>query len=92
MGGMCLGPIRKGSDYLSSTSCKQHFHKQMKCSNMTRKQIEDLDRKTWTCLKCQMVEANPRPSPEDTETQTQYKTENKTWMEAFHIRKDEQVQ
>ena len=71
---ICLGPIRKGSDYLSCTSCKQHFHKQLKCSKMTRKQIDDLDRKTWTCLKCQMIEANPRPSPEDTETQ--YKTKN----------------
>ena len=51
---------------------------------MTQKQIDDLDRKTWTCLKCQMVEANPRPSPEDTETQTQYKTKN-TKIETLKI-------
>ena len=26
---------------------------------MTRKQVEVLDRKTWRCLGCQEVEANP---------------------------------
>ena len=49
----CGNQIRKGVDFLICTGCKSHFHKRERCSQMTRKQVENLNRSTWTCLTCQ---------------------------------------
>ena len=68
----CKKQIRRGTDFLICTKCEHHFHKQEKCSKMTRKQVETLKRDTWQCMGCQNVEANPRP-PEDQEQESTYK-------------------
>ena len=61
----CRNQIRQGADFLICTTCKNHFHKQQRCSQMTRKQIENLNRNNWNCLGCQLKEANPRPTTEE---------------------------
>ena len=44
---------------------KHYFHKQQRCSEMTRKQVEDLDCTTWDTLAAKQKEANPRPTASD---------------------------
>ena len=39
----CATQIRKGVDFIICAKCKGHFHKQQRCSEMTRKQVENLD-------------------------------------------------
>ena len=39
---------------------------------MTRKQVDNLDRKKWECLGCQLKEANPRPQANDTDEAPDY--------------------
>ena len=63
----CRNKIKKGVDFLICSKCSSHFHKQERCSQMTRKQVENLDRKKWECLGCQLKEANPRPQVNDTD-------------------------
>ena len=66
----CKNQIRKGTDFLICSTCEKHFHKQERCSKMTRKQIEVLDRKVWSCLGCQEKVANPHPqATEDSEVE-----------------------
>ena len=70
----CGNPIRKGIDFLICSKCESHFHKHQKCSEMSRKQVETLNRSTWQCLECQEAEAPPQPPGEDQgeEQETRY--------------------
>ena len=61
----CGNQIRKGVDFIICTKCKAHFHKQQRCSEMTRQQVENLDRTIWQCLGCQQTETNPRSTASD---------------------------
>ena len=66
----CGNQIRKGVDFLICTGCKSHFHKRERCSQMTRKQVENLNRSTWTCLTCQEKVANPRQKADEEATES----------------------
>ena len=68
----CRNKIKKGTDFLICSKCSSHFHKQERCSQMTRKQVDNLDRKKWECLGCQLKEANPRPQANDTDEAPDY--------------------
>ena len=57
--------IKAKTDFLVCHRCQGHYHKQMKCCEMTRKQVEVLDRAIWQCPSCS--EIIPTPS-EATET------------------------
>ena len=79
----CGSLIRKGTDFLICSKCTHHFHKQQKCSNMSRKQVESLNRNTWECLSCQEIENNPE-TREEQEQETNYKI-RRTKMEKMNI-------
>ena len=64
--------IKAGKDFLVCTKCEAQFHKKQDCSEMTREQINRLDRQTWTCNACQRIWANPVPT--GTTTTAEFKT------------------
>lgn len=73
----CGIQIKKDTDFLICQECKAHFHKQRKCSEMTRRQIENLDRQAWICQGCEGKEANPHPTP-TADSNTVFKTRKST--------------
>ena len=44
--------IKKDADFLFCMQCRKQYHKQEKCCEMTRKQVERVDRTTWQCPAC----------------------------------------
>ena len=55
--------IRKTDRHLSCTTCDAKFHLHLRCSGMTRKQEERLDKSRWSCDGCNGLVANPHPTP-----------------------------
>ena len=51
---------------------------------MTRKQVENLDRTTWECMSCQMIEANPQRKANEKEAESIYKI-GKTKLKSIKI-------
>ena len=72
------------TDFLICSKCKHHFHKHQKCSHMSRKQIEMLDRSTWVCLGCQETDDNNPEPNEEQEQETRYKI-RQTKLEKINI-------
>ena len=69
----CKNPnIKAGQDFLVCSKCNAQFHKQLKCSGHTRKQIERLVRATWECEGCQGLFSDP--TPEAPSKPAQFKT------------------
>ena len=46
-------PQQIKASHLKCLACKGSYHQQMKCSGMTKKQIENLDKENWTCQSCE---------------------------------------
>ena len=74
----CGSTIRKGTDFLICSKCECHYHKQQKCSKMSRQQVESLNRSTWECLGCQETENDIEPTERQTIRQTGRQSDRQT--------------
>ena len=53
----CDKKIRASDDFLACSKCESQWHKNTRCSEMTRKQVENLgDRLSWICPTCESIE------------------------------------
>ena len=75
--------IKRGDDYIACTQCKGILHKKRSCSEMTAKQIVNLNRDTWKCDGCLGIWADELPQP-DTASPT-FKTNSKQFAEKLTI-------
>ena len=63
--GKCRLQIKSRTDFLICSGCNSHWHKHIKCSEMSREQVVALgDRQTWKCPNCESAEdyLNNRPA------------------------------
>ena len=76
----CAGNCRrkqicKTDDFLVCIQCKKQYHKGEKCSEMTRKQVDRLDRARWQCPACIKAEERRKKEVEVTKP-SEYLTKN----------------
>ena len=60
--------IYANDDFLLCTQCRRQYHKNEKCSEMTRKQVDRLDRARWQCPTCMSIEEKKRQEEEITKS------------------------
>ena len=75
--------IRKGADFLWCTACEGQLHKKTECSNMTRKEIENMNRNSWKCEGCLGKMTEDLPSGET--TTPDFKTNSKDYISKLTI-------
>jgi ribonuclease HI len=70
----CTRKVKK--EFLACNGCKKQFHKQEKCSGLSKAQITKLNRKTWICEGCEGIDATEMPAF-DPDISIEYRTSDK---------------